>query len=114
MRGAEPVALGWIDPESPSLDWDMARVRRLARHLGYTLVWAPETSRIPLADQVRAIGVDAVITPSTDHLGILTLHAVMCIADVETVTPRMSFARWASSPQSEKGLRGSEPGESGD
>ncbi|WP_030515518.1 hypothetical protein [Nocardia sp. NRRL WC-3656] len=94
MRAARPIALGWVHPESAALDWDMAQVRRLARHLGYALVWPPETSRIPLADQARAAGADAVITPSTDHIGILTLHAVMCVADVETVTPRLSFARW--------------------
>ncbi|MEU6564617.1 hypothetical protein [Nocardia nova] len=98
MNGARPIALGWIHPDSETADWDMARVRRLARHLGYTLVRSPETSRIPLADQVRATRAEAVITPSTDHLGILTLHAVMCVADVETVSPRLSFARWATNP----------------
>ncbi|MEU6559782.1 hypothetical protein [Nocardia nova] len=98
MNDGRPVALGWVHPESPALDWDLAQVRRLARHLGYRLVWPPETSRIPLADQVRAAGAEAVITPSTDHIGVLTLHAVMWVADVETVTPRLSFARWPSKP----------------
>ncbi|OBA49790.1 hypothetical protein A5789_30775 [Nocardia sp. 852002-51101_SCH5132738] len=88
------IALGYVHPESQALDWDLAQVRRLARHLGYVLVWPPEDSRIPLADQARAADADAVITPSTDHIGILTLHAVMCVCDVETVTPRLSFARW--------------------
>ncbi|PPJ24206.1 hypothetical protein C5E45_28270 [Nocardia nova] len=92
------MALGWVHPESAALDWDIAQVRRLARHLGYRLVWPPETSRIPLADQARTAGADAVITPSTEHLGILTLHAVMGVADVETVTPRLSFARWPAKP----------------
>ncbi len=98
MNHGRPIALGWVHPESAALDWDAAQVRRLARHLGYVLVWPPETSRIPLADQVRAAGADAVITPSPDHIGIMTLHAVMCIADVETVTPRLSFARWPVKP----------------
>ncbi len=98
-----PIALGWVHPEAPALDWDMAQVRRLARHLGYCLVWSPETSRIPLADQARAAGADVVITPSTDHIGILTLHAVMCVADVETVTPRLSFARWSMTPADQSG-----------
>ncbi|NKY49590.1 hypothetical protein HGA08_05100 [Nocardia vermiculata] len=99
--GDHPVALGWVHPESEALDWEVAQVRRLARHLGYRLVWPRESSRIPLADQARAAGAEAVITPGTAHIGILTLHAVMCVADVETVTPRLSFARWAggSRPQ---------------
>ncbi|MBF6176267.1 hypothetical protein IU476_32870 [Nocardia blacklockiae] len=94
MDGRLPIALGWVHPEAPALDWGTAQVRRLARHLGYRLVWPPIASRIPLVDQVRAVDAQAVITPSTDHLGILTLHSVMGLADVETVTPRLSFARW--------------------
>ncbi|MEV5646682.1 hypothetical protein AB0L57_00395 [Nocardia sp. NPDC052254] len=101
MKDGLIIALGWVHPESPALEWDMAQVRRLARHLGYTLVWSPETSRIPLADQARAAGADAVITPSTDHIGILSLHAVMWVADVETVTPRLSFSRWPAKPGTE-------------
>ncbi|WP_232236266.1 hypothetical protein [Nocardia sp. BMG51109] len=80
------------------LEWDAAQVRRLARRLGSVLVWPPETSLIPLVDQVRAAGVDAVITPAPNHLDVMTMHAVMCVADVETVSPRMSFARWATVP----------------
>jgi hypothetical protein len=53
---------------------------------------------IPLADVVRELDADAVIVPAPDRLDALTLHAVMCVADVETVTPRMSFARWACVP----------------
>ncbi|MBF4997029.1 hypothetical protein IRT45_07670 [Nocardia sp. BSTN01] len=79
----------------------MAQVRRLARHLGYALVWPPETSRIPLPDQAREARAEAVIIPSTDHVGILTLHAVMCVADVETVTPRLSFSRWPTKLRSD-------------
>ncbi len=95
------VALGWVHPESAALDWDAAQVRRLARHLGYSLVWPPECSRVPLVDQVRNACADAVITPSPDHLGIMTLHALMGVADVETCTPRLSFARWPAEPKPE-------------
>ncbi|WP_245662642.1 hypothetical protein [Nocardia vermiculata] len=96
MRGGRSIALGFTHPDSDVSEWDLAQLRRLARHLGYTLVWPPQTSRIPLVDQVRATGADVVIVPSTDHLGPVTLQAVMCVADVETVRPRLSFARWAS------------------
>lgn len=95
-----PVALGWVHPESVALEWDMAQVRRLAQRLGYVLVWAPECSRIPLADQVRAVGTEVVIAPAPAHFDVRTLNAVMCVADIETVWPRMSFARWAAKPHS--------------
>ncbi|WP_290048857.1 hypothetical protein [Nocardia nova] len=97
MTPAHPIALGWVHPESTAPDWDTAQVRRLAARLGYRLVWAPESSRIPLVDQVRATGAEAVIAPSTHHFDFLTLNAVMMLADVETVHPRLSFARWATS-----------------
>ncbi|WP_433732602.1 hypothetical protein ACQP0C_09755 [Nocardia sp. CA-129566] len=89
-----PTALGWIDLEvSTAPDWDSAQMHRLARYLGYSLVW-PEFSVIPLVDQVRAADVDAVIVPSPEHLHPIMLNALMDVADVETVLPRMSFARW--------------------
>ncbi len=90
---ARPTALAWISDASPSPGWDAARLRRLARHLGYALIW-PEASLVPLPDLVRDADVDAVLTPSTDHLDALTLNAVMGLVDVETVLPRLSFARW--------------------
>ncbi|MBF6170789.1 hypothetical protein [Nocardia blacklockiae] len=90
-----PTALGHVDPDvSRSLAWDRAQVQRLARHLGYSVVW-PEPSFIPIVDQVRSADVDAVITPSPEHLSVLMLNAVMHAADVEIVSPRMSFTRWA-------------------
>ncbi|MEV4127786.1 hypothetical protein [Nocardia sp. NPDC049707] len=92
-----PTALGWIDPLVTRMpEWDAAQVRRLARRLGYALVWPPEITLVPLADQVRGADVDAVITPTPLHLDVLMLHAVMCVADVEIVAPRMSFARWTA------------------
>ncbi|PPJ28316.1 hypothetical protein C5E45_00190 [Nocardia nova] len=101
MTDPRPIALGWVHPEARAPDWDMAQVRRLASRLGYRLVWPPETSRIPLADQVRESGAEAVIAPSTAHFDPVTLNAVMVVADVETVLPRLSFARWATKPPSE-------------
>ncbi|MEV5647813.1 hypothetical protein AB0L57_06125 [Nocardia sp. NPDC052254] len=98
MSGDRPIALGWVAPESAALEWGMAQVRRLAKRLGYRLVWAPDTSRIPLVDQVRETGAEAVIAPSTMDFDCMTLNALMMIADVETVHPRLSFARWATTP----------------
>ncbi|MFI1461321.1 hypothetical protein [Nocardia carnea] len=91
-----PTALGYVDPDiSRSIDWDRAQVQRLARHLGYLVMWHDLASVLPLPDQVRAADVDAVVIPGPDHLGPLELNRVMGIADVETVLPRLSFARWS-------------------
>lgn len=90
-----PVALGWIDHDrSTAPDWEVAQVQRLARRLGYRLVWPDPCSLLPLPDLVRDFGADAVILPSPDLLGPLQLNSLMHIADVETVLPRISFARW--------------------
>ncbi len=102
MTDPRPIALGWMHPETEAPDWDMAQVRRLASRLGYRLVWAPETGRIPLADQVWKAGAEVVIAPSTAHFDLLTLNAVMRAVDVETVLPRLSFARWATKPPFER------------
>ncbi|NKY52243.1 hypothetical protein [Nocardia vermiculata] len=88
------VVLGSDEPDRVP-----AELRRLARRLGYRLQWSAETSRIPLADQVREWNADALLLPSTEHVDVLTLHAVMMVADVETVEPRLSFARWAIHPE---------------
>lgn len=94
-----PTAFAWVDlAVSPWGEWENARIRQLARRLGYALYW-PGSSTIPLVDQVRAADVDALITPSPSHLDVIQLHALMCIVDVETATPRMSFARWTMFPR---------------
>jgi hypothetical protein len=90
------IAFGWVDYDiSGAPEFDRARIRCLARHLGYRLVWPSERSVLRVADQVRNAGADLVILPAPDHLSPLELNAVMDVADVETVVPRLSFARWA-------------------
>ncbi|WP_280400089.1 hypothetical protein [Nocardia carnea] len=91
-----PTALGYVDLDiSTSPSWDRAQVRRLARHLGYRVIWPDLASVLPLFDQVRAADVDAVVLPGPHHLGPVELNRVMDIADVETVLPWLSFARWS-------------------
>lgn len=93
-----PTALAWVDPAvSAAPDGHRAQVQRLARHLGYVVIWAQADSVLSMAEQTRAVDADAVITPSPEQLDVLTLNAVMSIADVETVCPRLSFARWSTS-----------------
>ncbi|MFX0579708.1 hypothetical protein [Nocardia nepalensis] len=92
----EPTALGWVDFEtSAAPDWDRAQVRRLARRLGYELIWLSDDTVLNLVDAVRAEDVDAVITPAPNHLDLVTLNRLMTLADIETACPRTSFARWA-------------------
>ncbi|MGW0180801.1 hypothetical protein [Nocardia sp. NPDC003345] len=88
---------GWIDYDAGSSpEWDRAQLLRLAKQLGYRVVWPNESSVLPVSEQARNAGVDAVILPSPDHLGPVELNRVMDVADVETVLPRLSFARWHS------------------
>ena len=89
-----PTALGLIDPDGEAYEWQRAQVQRLARSLGYELIWASETSLLPVVDQVRASDVDIVISPTQDRLDALTLNAVMSLMSVECVSPRLTFARW--------------------
>lgn len=93
----EPIAFGWVDDDmSTAADWDRAQVCRLARRLGYRLVWADVRSVLPVADQVRNAAAEVLIMPEPRHLGPLELNRVMGVADVETVLPRLSFARWST------------------
>ncbi|MFF0607770.1 hypothetical protein ACFYUD_03760 [Nocardia tengchongensis] len=93
-----PTALGWLDSEaSAAPDWDRAQMRRLARHLGYQLEWAPDISMIPLVDIARETDVDTLIIPAPHHLDALALNALLSVVDVESVLPRLSFHRWTLS-----------------
>ncbi len=94
MVRRNPTALGVVDADGEAYEWQRAQVLRLARHLGYAVIWAAEDSLLPLVDQVRAADVDVVIVSSTDQVDALTLNAVMSVVPVESVCPRMSFARW--------------------
>lgn len=90
-----PTALGVIGSDCDAEQWHRAQIQRLARHLGYVVIWQPENSLIPLADQVRAADVDVVIVSSPEHLGPLELNSLMAVVAVESVVPRLTFSRWA-------------------
>jgi hypothetical protein len=87
-------ALGWVDPCSPTTEWDIAQVRRLARRLGYALRWANSASVLGLAEQVEASGAEVVLLSSSAHVDLVTLDRLMSVADVECAAPRASFGRW--------------------
>ncbi|NKY50180.1 hypothetical protein [Nocardia vermiculata] len=91
---AQPRALGWVDADrSPDIEQDRAAVARLARRLGYGLVWPDEISALPVSAQLPSIGADTVLMPSLDHLDVAELRRVLEIADVETASPRRSLPR---------------------
>jgi hypothetical protein len=93
----DSIAFGWIDYDvSRAPESDRDRIRRLADQLGYRIVWPCELSLLRAADQARNAGADLVVLPTPDHLSPLELNAVMDVADVEIVAPRLSFARWSS------------------
>src|SRR5438132_14368030 len=89
-------AIGWIDPCSPTPEWDAAQVRRLARRLGYVLHWVDTGSVLGLVEQVAACGADVVLLPSSAHIDAVTLDRLMAVVDVECAAPRASFARWTA------------------
>ncbi len=99
-----PTAFGVISADSEAHAWERAQVQRLARHLGYLMIWPPEDSLIPLPAQVREADVDIVIASSTEYLDALTLNAIMAVCGVEVVTPRLSFSRWTTGFGSEIGM----------
>ncbi|MFD6353216.1 hypothetical protein [Nocardia tengchongensis] len=73
--------------------WNRAQVTRLARQLGYELVWPHGVSPLNLIDQVRNADVDAVVVSSSSDLDALTVDRLMQICDIEIVTPSETFAR---------------------
>ncbi|WP_454198233.1 hypothetical protein [Nocardia sp. Marseille-Q1738] len=85
-------AIGWIDPSSPTPEWDAAQVRRL----GYALHLADTGSVLGLVEQVAACGADVVLLPSSAHIDAVTLDRLMALVDVECAAPRASFARWTA------------------
>ncbi|MDR7172340.1 hypothetical protein J2W56_006101 [Nocardia kruczakiae] len=87
-------ALGWVDPASPTTEWDTAQVRRLARWLGYPLRWADPTSVLGVVEQVGSLGAEVVLLASSAHVDAVTLDRLMSVADVECASPRASFGRW--------------------
>jgi hypothetical protein len=93
---ARPTALGVVDLDSETQEWHRAQILRLARHLGYAVIWPPEDSLLPLVDQVREADVDIMIIATPDHLDAITLNAIMSIVSVESACPRLSFACWAA------------------
>ncbi|MFD6463606.1 hypothetical protein [Streptomyces roseolus] len=84
-----------LDLSGRALEWDIAQCRRLARRLGYAMVWLPEFTVLGLVDLVRETDVDAVLIPSPEHMSPHLVGMLAGVVDVEAVEPRRSITRQA-------------------
>lgn len=101
----EPNAIGWLrsDVSGARQEWDEAQIRGVAQRLGYdlrkTVVFGPCTDRPlhRLRMLVSRLALEAVIVPSVEHFehGMVPAELV-AIADVITVTPVQTYARYAT------------------
>ncbi|MEV6767320.1 hypothetical protein AB0N05_01675 [Nocardia sp. NPDC051030] len=101
----ELSAIGWLrsDISGERQGWDEARIRGLAHRLGYdlrkTVVFGPRTDRPlhRLRVLVSRLDLDAVIVPSIEHFegGEVPVELVE-VADIITVQPRNTYARYAT------------------
>lgn len=104
-----PGAIGYLrqDVSGAGRQWDELQIRKLAARLGYDLrkvaVFGPLTDRPVhrLRVMVGNLNVEAVIVPSLEHFenGVLPSDLVER-ADVITVSPEQTFARWLIPPDS--------------
>ncbi|APA98605.1 hypothetical protein NS506_04557 [Nocardia seriolae] len=87
--------------------WEEGRIRALAGRLGYDLrkvaVFGPETDRPVhrLRVLIANLGADAVIVPGLEHFENGAVPGdLVARADVITVQPERTFARWLIPPDS--------------
>lgn len=102
----EPAAIGFLrsDVSGAQRQWDVVRIRCVARRLGYILsrtvmfgayTDGPVRRVIEIA---RAHQADAVIVPGLAHLGGRVPPELVAVADLITVAPEETYARWLVSP----------------
>ncbi|MEV6773381.1 hypothetical protein AB0N05_32590 [Nocardia sp. NPDC051030] len=105
----QPAAIGFLrhDVSGAQQQWDEAQIQHLARRLGYdlckTLIFGPETDRplLRVRTAVSRLDADAVITPSLEHFDGQVPDDVVEVADVITVSPENTYARWVLPPPPE-------------
>ncbi|MEU1426457.1 hypothetical protein ABZ412_05195 [Nocardia sp. NPDC005746] len=102
----QPSAIGYLrhDVSGAQQQWDEAQIQHLARRLGYdlckTVVFGPETDRplVRVRTLVSRMEADAVIIPSLAHFGGHIPDDIVQVADIITVSPENTYARWAIPP----------------
>ncbi|MCU1645190.1 MAG: hypothetical protein JWN03_5465 [Nocardia sp.] len=107
-----PTAVGYLrrDVSGIRQNWDETQVRSRAKRLGYDLakivVFGPDTDAPVerLINVVRRVDADAVIVPSATHFDGAEIPAPLVkVAEVITVDPERTYARWLLPPWSAEG-----------
>ncbi|MEV0467858.1 hypothetical protein AB0I30_00290 [Nocardia tengchongensis] len=108
-----PIALGYLrsDVSGVRQPWDEERNRSLAARLGYqlakTVAFSGHTDypvqRLILV--VRTTGAEAVFVPNLTHLGGSVPEELLQVADVITIEPEATYARWAIPPYANPEMR---------
>ncbi|WP_406266037.1 hypothetical protein OH799_19470 [Nocardia sp. NBC_00881] len=104
---SKPGAIGYVrcDISGVRQKWDEMQIRSTAKRLGYdlrkTIVFNERTADpiYRLRVVVTRLGVDAVIAPSGHHFDpawAAVPAELVAVADVITVSPEQTYARWAT------------------
>ncbi|MBF6446059.1 MULTISPECIES: hypothetical protein [Nocardia] len=98
-------AIGYLrrDVSGVRQPWDEIQIRSLAKRLGYnlrkiiTFTTEVDDVGVRVRNIAERLGVEAVFVPSVDHFegGVVPAKLVE-VADVITVEPEYTYARWAS------------------
>lgn len=101
-----PTALGYLRTDVSGIGqlWDEHQIRTLATRLGYdfagTVVYDPASGRPPMdriKRQIVRLDAEAVVVPCTDHFeGGKVPADLVQRADVVTVAPEDTYARWST------------------
>ncbi|WP_040832882.1 hypothetical protein [Nocardia brevicatena] len=100
----KPKALGYLRKDKSGIhqQWDEAQMRALAQRFGYSLaktIVFGEFTEDPVGELVSAVqraGADAVFVPSLEHLDGIAPRSLVAVADVITVSPQHTYARWST------------------
>lgn len=98
------TAIGYLrsDISGERRQWDERQNRSRAARLGYTVAKTVVFSQRTddpiqrLVNVIRNTGAEAVVVPSADHLGGEIPEALVRVADVITVQPEKTYARWST------------------
>lgn len=101
-----PPAIGYLrkDVSGAHQQWDEAQMRSLAKRLGYrltkTVTFGAQTDNPlqRLMNVIENVAAEAVLTPSLTHFGGEIPDVLVKAADVITVQPETTYARWIIPP----------------
>ncbi|GAB0107692.1 hypothetical protein JMUB6875_66890 [Nocardia sp. JMUB6875] len=108
-----PTAIAYLrsDISGARQSWDETNNRSTAKRLGYdlakTVVFTQHTDDPiqRLINVARRLGADAVVVPSLAHFGGQIPAQLVAVADVITVEPHQTYARWVIPPDAPAEMR---------